>query len=120
MTLDDIVAEIDSIRTESAELAALDELTDEQEARFDELSTRFDELDDARIKAVERAEKVEAIRSAASDPRNVINTASTLEVDPFAEDAPAPKRRDPFAEVGELRNIRSMTELRERALDAVE
>lgn len=119
MTLEEVVASIDEIRQESDDLAKLETLTEDQEARFDELSESFETLDAERVKLVERAEKTAAIRAAANDPRNVINTASTLEVDPFGEKVPDQRGRDPF-NMDELRTITSSTELRERALSAVE
>jgi hypothetical protein len=60
-----------AVRSELLELAEIDEPTDEQSARFTELETEFDSLEAERAPLAARAEKIEAVRAARLEPKNV-------------------------------------------------
>ena len=60
--------QVEALRSEIADLDALENPTDEQTARFDAALAEFDTARAAYEKAVERAQKVEAVRSLALDP----------------------------------------------------
>lgn len=117
MTIREIVERIAELRTEMEALASEDALTDEQEARFAELSEEFDTLDAQRTKLNERNAKVEAVRAAAADERNVIPGSAPDDINT----GPVYQRQagDPF-DLSTLRFDASAEELRERALTAVE
>lgn len=123
MTLDQIVERIEAIRDESEQLGAEDTLDETQEARYEELAAEFEELNEQRLKLIQRNETASRILEAAQDPRNVTPVFEPSDSrDPFGEPASAEivtNRRNPF-DLDELRNVTSQAELRSRALDAVE
>jgi HK97 family phage major capsid protein len=60
--------QVETLRSEIADLDSAESLTDEQAARFDAALAEFDTARAAYDKAVERSEKVEAVRSLALNP----------------------------------------------------
>jgi HK97 family phage major capsid protein len=72
MGIDTIISRAAEVDAELAELAALDTLDEEQEARFDELAAEVDALVEARAKAEKRAESLERARKLAEKPENVV------------------------------------------------
>ena len=113
--LNDVLARMSAIRTEMLTLNEIEELSDEQSARFDELETEFDTLETERAALVARAEKIEQVRSAALNPKNVeAGAAKGPEV--FVR-----TQRDPF---DSLRAVQAraigLDDMRGRAFDAVE
>jgi len=69
--LNEILERMTSVRSELLELSEVEEPTEEQSSRFTELETEFDTLETERAPLAAKADKIEAIRSAALDPRNV-------------------------------------------------
>jgi len=104
--LDDVVTRMSAIRSELLELADVEEPTDEQSARFVELETEFDTLETERAPLAARAEKIDAIREAKLDARNVDSGFGgrnvTIKRDPFEDldrirfsyDDPRPRLED--------------------------
>lgn len=72
MDIEAIVSRAAEVDAELAELAALDSLDEEQEARFDELAAEVDALAEARAKAEKRAAAVERAHKLAEKPQNVV------------------------------------------------
>jgi HK97 family phage major capsid protein len=116
--LNDVLERMTAVRTELLTLAEVEEPTDEQSARFTELESEFDTLDAERAPLAARSDKVEAIRAAALNPRNV-------------EPVTAPEvhiqrdKRDPFdstrAVLGNgVVSALEADDLQGRALDAIE
>jgi len=66
-----LAAELEAIRAEIVELDSVEEPTDEQATRATELIAAWDAKKTEHDALVERAEKVEAVRAAALNPRNV-------------------------------------------------
>ncbi len=66
-----LAAELEAIRAEIVELDSVEEPTDEQAARAAELLADWDAKKAERDAAVEKFDRVEAVRTAALDPRNV-------------------------------------------------
>lgn len=66
-----LAAELEAIRAEIVELDSVEEPTDEQATRATELIAAWDAKKTEHDALVERAEKVEAVRVAALNPRNV-------------------------------------------------
>ncbi|HWU47215.1 MAG TPA: phage major capsid protein [Humibacter sp.] len=110
--LNEVLTRMGAIRTELLSLAEIEEPTDEQSARFVELETEFDTLEAERAPLAARAEKIEAVRSAALDPANV---------HPVGPEVIVRTQRDPFDSLGAVRT-RSMEfdDMQGRAFDAVE
>ena len=108
------------IRTELEALLAEDELSEEQEARFGELTTEFEELEERRETLAVRLELIDRVRSAAADPRNLIPGAEEVDRDVFGTEDPAGVKtlKDPF-DFDEARTA-ALPELRARAMSAVE
>ena len=87
--------ELESLRTEIAELDAIEEPTEEQAARFAEALTEWDTKKAAHDELVARAEKIEEIKRAALNPANVesgFNAGPQVMV-----------KRDPFENLDQLR-----------------
>lgn len=66
-----LAEKVEALRAEITELDGVENPTDEQAARFDAALVEFDDAKAAYDKAVEREEKVERVRQAALNPRNV-------------------------------------------------
>jgi HK97 family phage major capsid protein len=111
--LNEVLTRMSAIRTELLGLSEIEEPTDEQSARFVELETEFDTLDTERAPLAARAEKIEAIRSAALDPTNVDA--------PKSPEFFSRTTRDPFdsTRAVQARAI-DLDDMRGRAFDAVE
>lgn len=62
--ISELRSQVDSLRAEVTDLSELDELTDEQEARFDEAVVEFEAAQAEVTRLEERAAKLEAIRQA--------------------------------------------------------
>lgn len=109
-TVEEVIARAAEVRSELEELDALDEMTEEQEARFDELVAEIDTL-------AERRGKLEARDKARAEVRGMVESGEARTEPAFS--VPNVKvGRDPF----DLSDIRGLNrqELRTRALDAVE
>lgn len=107
-----LAAELESIRTEIAELDAVEEPTEEQVARAEELVGTWDTAKGEHDRLVERAEKLDAIRTAALDPANVEPAFAAPQV---------MVKRDAFADLESVqRNGLSPADVRARALTAIE
>lgn len=102
--------ELEAIRSEIATLDAIDAPTEEQTTRYDELLGQWDEKKAAFDKAEARAAKLEEIRKAALDPRNV-----------EPSEAPDLKRKaeGPTLEQVEMRSVSADT-IRGAALELIE
>ena len=109
-TLKEILARMGEIRDE-LETLNTDEIDEEGETRFTELTEEFTGLDETRVQIVERNEALEEVRTAANDPRNVVTNANQMPV--------GDRSRDPF-DLTDLRYNASASELRSRAMTAVE
>lgn len=112
--MEKILEALGSIRSEMEELAVLDVLDEEQEVRFAELSAEFDTLEAKRTSLVERAEKVDAVRRAASDERNVLPASDRAMPVPGARD------ENPFSADFSLRTEAGRSEARGLAMRAIE
>ncbi len=66
-----LAEKVEALRAEITDLDGVENPSEEQVVRFDAALAEFDEAKAAYDKAVTRAEKVEAVRAAALDPRNV-------------------------------------------------
>jgi HK97 family phage major capsid protein len=103
--IEEIEARQDAIRAELAEIAELTEPTDEDVARTDGLLDENDTLGTELAPLVARAQRVEAVRAAAANPRNV---------EPAFHAPAVVTRTDPFENVAALRfdqSARSAPEL---------
>lgn len=111
--LDKLREQIEALRSEIADLDSLESPTDEQTARFDAALAEFDNVKAEYDKAVERAEKVEAVRSAAlAHPEKVEQGFSAPEVI---------VKRSAFDNLDAIRaGFVSKNEVRARALSAIE
>jgi len=116
--LEILLARIEEIRSEIEGLHSQeDALTEDQETRFAELGTEFDTLDAQRLVLVEREERVASIRSAATDPRNVVSGAG--DDDPYGSDGVRDAEgSDPWDM--DVIAAAPRSELRARALSAIE
>lgn len=124
--LNEIVTRMGAVREELLGLAEIDEPTDEQSARFIELETEFDSLEAERAPLAARAEKIEAVRAAALEPKNVeagtrFTTNVVIKKDPFENldalrfshnDANAPKMSDDVV----ARAVTAITDYRPRSV----
>lgn len=88
-------AELESLRTEIADLNALEEPTEEQAARFAAALAEWDVKKPVHDELVARAEKVEEIKRAALDPKNVESG--------FGAGVNVSIKRDPFENLDGLR-----------------
>lgn len=109
MDLDKSAEQLEALRSEIADLDAVQEPTEEQTARFEAAIAEWDELKQAHDGAVERAKKVEAIRSAALEGQ----------VERAFHAPQVMKRTDPFADLGSVRSLPE-DEVKSRALAALE
>lgn len=87
-------AELESLRTEIADLNALEEPTEEQAARFAAALAEWDVKKPVHDELVARAEKVEEIKRAALDPKNIESGFGGINVN---------VKRDPFENLDNLR-----------------
>ena len=110
MDLQEASRELEALRSEIAELDALESPTEEQTARFAVALDEWDTKKAAFDAANARAEKVAAVREAALDPANVERAFHAPQV---------MKRTDPFAELESTR-FQSDDELKSRAVTALE
>lgn len=82
-----LAEELETMRSEITELDAVEEPTDEQALRYEELLKDWDSKKADHDKLVERAEKVAAVRTAALNPGNIERGFSapnvTVRQDPF-------------------------------------
>lgn len=107
-----LAAELEAIRAEIVELDAVEEPTEEQAARAEQLLKDWDDKKSAHDAAVERAARVEAVRQAALNPRNVEPAFHAPEVI---------VRKDPFDNLEGVRSgYVSREDLRGRALNAID
>jgi HK97 family phage major capsid protein len=113
--LNDVLERMSAVRTEMLTLSEIDEPTADESARFAELETEFDTLEAERAPLAARAEKLDAIRSASLDPKNIQEgSASGLTV--FSRTT-----RDPFDALPAVRTRQlDADDMRGRAMDAVE
>lgn len=126
MELEQILARLGEIQEEMTRLHGQDELTEDDETRFGELSAEFDELNVSRETIVERNAQIEAVRTAAADPRNVV--AGTDRNDPLGEPGSLDNVRtdDDLYDMDRLRSLSrenpadAIPELRSRAIDAID
>jgi len=105
-------AALETLRSEIAELDALTEPTEEQATRFTAALAEWDDQKAAHDKLVERAAKVEAVRQASLNPRNVEAGfhAPNVQV-----------KRDPFEDMAALRFVDpNSADLKSRAITALE
>ena len=112
-SIDELRGKVESLREEIATLADAEELTTEQDERFDAALVEFDEVRSALEKAEKRAADVERIKGFASNERAVKPTIEPININ---------TRTSPF-DVDELRSAtpeKRATELRARALDVAE
>ena len=107
--LETVLARMGEIRTELEALHEVDELDDDQTARFTELNDEFGELDTSRTEILELEERMDKVRKAVDDPRNTLERAVPV-VD---------RSRDPF-DLSDMRFDAKPSELRARAMTAVE
>ena len=108
--LEKLLARMAELRDE-LETLNTDDIDEEGETRFAELTEEFTGLEETRVQIVERNVAVEAVRSAAADPRNVATVNNVL---------PVPdKSANPF-DLSDLRYNTTPGELRDRAMTAVE
>lgn len=119
MTLEELRARLEALRTEILTLAEADELTDEQEARYTEANTEFDEARAAIEAAETRAARIEEVRSAAVSQPGARQPGVSHEVPNLNT-----RSEDPF-DLSEVRTFgRSRhqvgAELRSRTMDAIE
>ncbi len=87
-------AELESLRTEIADLDAIEEPTEEQATRFAAALAEWDTKKAAHDELVARAEKVAEIKRAALEPKNVESGFGGINVN---------IKRDPFDNLDELR-----------------
>lgn len=90
--IDALAAELETLRSEITELDAVEEPTEEQGARYDAALVEWDEKKAEHDRMVERAAKVEAVRSAWIKESNREVSAPQVVV-----------RKDPFENLGALR-----------------
>lgn len=109
MTIETLVARAAEIDDELAALLELDELDEEQESRFNELSAEVDDLAEQRSKMEAR----EAARAKAAEIRKHTPDA-------IRETVPTIVRKPELGDVYEVRGNEAATELRDRALKAIE
>lgn len=112
--LEVLAGELETLRSEIAELDAVEAPTDEQTARFDAALGEFDTKKADFDRLSERAQKVEAVRTAAI-------TAPEVNVERTAPEVIVSNKRDPFADLEQVRmgGVNS-ADLRARAMDAIE
>jgi HK97 family phage major capsid protein len=111
-SIEALAEKVEALRAEIAELDAIESPTAEQVTRFDAALTEFSDAKSEYDKAVERAEKVEAVRTAALNPRNVTPAFSAPNV---------VVKRDAFDNLdGVARGHVPAAEVRSRALNAIE
>jgi len=87
-------AELESLRTEIADLDAIEEPTEEQATRFAAALAEWDTKKAAHDELVARAEKIAEIKRAALEPKNVESGFGGINVN---------IKRDPFDNLDELR-----------------
>ncbi len=113
--LKEILEQMAAVRSELLTLAEVETPDGTQSARFAELETEFDKLEAERAPLAARAEKIEAIRTAALDPKNV---------EPGFGGAPTVitrTKRDPFDSTrAVMAGAMESDDMRGRALDAIE
>lgn len=111
--LNEVLTRMSAIRSELLTLSEVEEPTDEESQRFVELETEFDTLETERVPLAARAEKLDTIRSASLDPKNVEDGAGITVI--------TRTTRDPFDSTRAVQN-RSLEfdDMRGRAFDAVE
>lgn len=127
MTLSDILERAAQIDAELAELEALDELDDDQEARFEELIAEGDELAEKRTRIERRDAARERVRLLAEKPENVIDGREApqimrrVETDIDVRTASRGEVRDAAFKMIETadRNMEIRTEVKEAAERAV-
>lgn len=115
--LNEILGQMQSVRSELLALADVEEPTTEQSERFAALEAEFDALEAERAPLAERAEKIDRIRSVALDPSpsNVSERADRPSAPEFM------KRSDPFENLDAIRaGFIDERDLRARALTALE
>lgn len=117
MTLADIQARLNEILARSTELADIEQPSEEENAEFEALSEEFNTLDEKRTTLIDRNEKLEAIRAAASDPRNVVAGDSRDDIND-AEGDNDTRRGNPWDLDAAVRS--TPAELNHRARSAVE
>lgn len=107
----ELADKLTALRSEIVELEAVEEPTDEQAARMESILTEWDDTKAEHDRLSERAEKLDAIRSAAIKG-NVERTAPEVIIK---------ERRDTFADLDSVRaGMVSEGDLRARALNAIE
>ena len=112
-SIDELRGKVESLREEIATLADAEELTDEQNERFDAALVEFEEARSAFEQAEARAAKVAEVRAFAASEKNVKPTFEPVNVNTRAS----------VWDVDELRGAppeKRATEIRARALDAIE
>lgn len=103
---------LETLRSEIAELDALTEPTEEQAARFTAALAEWDTKKADHDALVERAEKVDAVRAASLNPRNVEAGFSAPQIQ---------VKRDPFEDMAALRFVDpNSRDLKARAITALE
>lgn len=111
--LETLASELKTLRSEIAELDALDTPTDEQAERFSVALTEWDSKKAEHDRLSERAVKVEAVRSAALHETNREATAPEVIINRT--------EKDPFADMDRVRaGFVEPAELRARAMAVVE
>lgn len=111
--LNDILERMTAVRSELLTLAEVETPDETQTARFSELETEFDKLEAERAPLAARAEKIEAIRTASLDPKNVEKVGSPTV---FTR-----TKRDPFDSTrAVMAGAMEPDDMRGRALDAIE
>lgn len=110
--LDDLAAELETLRSEILELEAAEEPTDEQSARMETIFPEYDEKFAAHEKLAERAAKVEAVRAA--------SFAAPANQEPGFGAPAVITRNDPFDNMDALRFQPDGPALKDRARSAFE
>lgn len=121
MTLEQVIARALELDEEIRELTALDELDEDQEARFDALDTEALELAEKRAKIEKREATAKRVAQLARDPHKVEGEPATEGFDdPFGADGirNAPSIKNPW-DLDELRGA-SPADTKARAFSAVE
>ena len=112
-SIDELRGKVESLREEIATLADAEELTAEQDERFDAAMVEFEEARAALETAETRAAKVAEVRSFAASERNVKPAVEPVNVNTRAS----------VWDIDELRHVspeKRATEIRARALDAID
>ena len=108
---DDLTAQVDALRAEVLELAEIAEPTEENLGRGREALTELETAEAALAESRAHDEKIEAVRAAAAEPKNIERTFEAPNV---------VVRKDPYAELEGVRAGFGASDFKARALNALE